>query len=81
MSNNQFENDEDRRAYEAMLASNAWSKPNGQAMLGRAVLRARERARGDGGIYTVGELVSMFEERTKQRTKEYLTKLITGRKI
>lgn len=82
--NNQFEKDEDRRAYEAMLASNAWGKPNGEAMLGRAVLRARERARGDGGILTGEEMIAKLTgpatERARELHKQMLARLLTMKK-
>jgi hypothetical protein len=81
MSSNQFENDADRRAYEALLARQAWGHPERVEGLGEAVLDARRRAGAHGGVLTGREMIDMLREPTAERARELyrqaLIKLLT----
>lgn len=74
--NNQLENDADRRAYEALLARNAWGKTNVEAELGAAVLEARRRTGVHGGILEARELVERLREPTAIRARELYRQMI-----
>ncbi len=82
MSGSAFDLDDDRRAYESMLARNAWGKPGAEWLLGEAVLEARRRTGVHGGILSREEWISKLErptnEAAKREYKRLLMKLITG---